>query len=84
MIIEAILQINPKAVVTVRGNDIDTCEIEWHDKNPNNITKSDIKAKIAEMPTDEELVTQKQNDKTSAHSKCKDTRIKRCRNTKNK
>ena len=72
MIIEAILQINPKAVVTVRGNDIDTCEIEWHDKNPNNITKSDIKAKIAEMPTDEELVTQKQNDKTSAHSKLKE------------
>tara|TARA_R100000388_G_C7189038_1_gene132595 strand:+ start:534 stop:785 length:252 start_codon:yes stop_codon:yes gene_type:complete len=71
MIIEAILQLNPKAVVTVRGNDIDTCEIEWHDKNPNNITKSDIKAKIAEMPTDEELVTQKQNDKTSAHNKLK-------------
>ena len=43
MIIEAILQINPKAVVTVRGNDIDTCEIEWHDKNPNNITKSELR-----------------------------------------
>ena len=30
MIIEAILKINPNAVVTVRGTDIDTCEIEWH------------------------------------------------------
>ena len=29
MIIEAILKINPNAVVTVRGDDINTCEIEW-------------------------------------------------------
>ena len=29
MIIEAILKINPNAVVTVRGSDINTCEIEW-------------------------------------------------------
>ena len=31
MIIEAILKINPNAVVTVKGNDIKTCEIEWHE-----------------------------------------------------
>ena len=30
MIIEAILKINPSAKVTVRGDDINTCEIEWH------------------------------------------------------
>ena len=30
MIIEAILKINPNAKVGVRGNDINTCEIEWH------------------------------------------------------
>ena len=30
MIINAILKINPNAVVTVRGSDINTCEIEWH------------------------------------------------------
>jgi hypothetical protein len=30
MIIEAILKINPKAEVVVRGTDINTCEIEWH------------------------------------------------------
>ena len=30
MIIEAILKINPTAKVVVRGSDINTCEIEWH------------------------------------------------------
>ncbi len=30
MIINAILKINPNAVVTVKGSDINTCEIEWH------------------------------------------------------
>jgi hypothetical protein len=29
MIIKAILKINPNAEVVVRGNDINTCEIEW-------------------------------------------------------
>ena len=29
MIIKAILKINPNAVVTVKGSDINTCEIEW-------------------------------------------------------
>jgi hypothetical protein len=29
MILEAILKINPNAVVNVRGSDINTCEIEW-------------------------------------------------------
>lgn len=30
MIIQAILKINPQAQVTVRGSDLNTCEIEWH------------------------------------------------------
>ena len=30
MIIKAIKKINSNAVVTLRGNDINTCEIEWH------------------------------------------------------
>ena len=34
MIIEAILKINPNAIVTVRGADINTCEIEWHQGTP--------------------------------------------------
>ncbi len=30
MIIEAILKINPNAEVSVSGEDINTCEITWH------------------------------------------------------
>jgi len=45
MIIESILKINPNAVVTVKGSDINTCEIEWHnDTTP--ISKADIEAMI--------------------------------------
>ena len=48
MILEAIIKINPDAKAVVRGNDIDTCEIEWHqDTTP--ISKSDIKTKIDEL-----------------------------------
>ena len=47
MIIEAILKINPNAVVTVKGNDIKTCEIEWHE-GTTPISKADIEAKMAE------------------------------------
>ena len=46
MIIEAILKIDPNANVSVNSNNID--EIIWHDGNPNNITKSDIEAKMVE------------------------------------
>jgi len=45
MIIKAIQKINPNAIVTVRGNDIDTCEIEWHE-NTTPISKSEIEAMI--------------------------------------
>jgi len=48
MIINAILKINPNAVVTVRGNDINTCEIEWHN-GTTPIPKADIEAKIIEL-----------------------------------
>ena len=72
MIIEAILKINPNAVVSVSGSDINTCQIIWHDGNPNNITKADIEAKIAEMPTEEEEATQTETDKSSGKQKLKD------------
>jgi hypothetical protein len=36
MIIEAIKKINPNAKVAVRGSDINTCEIEWHEWNNTN------------------------------------------------
>ena len=48
MIIEAITKIKSDAVVSIKGSNIDTCEITWHDGNPTNITKDQIKAKIDE------------------------------------
>ena len=51
MIIEAILKINPNAVVTVRGKDINTCEIEWHN-GTTPIPKADIEAQIPEVEFD--------------------------------
>jgi len=45
MIIESIKKINPTAQVTVRGNDLATCEIEWHN-GTTPISKEDIKAMI--------------------------------------
>ena len=48
MIIEAILKINPNAVVTVTGDNIDTCEIEWHN-GTTPIPKADIEAKMVEV-----------------------------------
>ena len=48
MIIKAILEINPNAVVTVRGAVINTCEIEWHN-GTTPIPKADIEAKMVEV-----------------------------------
>jgi len=47
MICEAILKINPNAKVVVRGNDLNTCTIEWLDGTAE-ISKADIQAKINE------------------------------------
>ena len=68
MIIEAILKINPNAEVVVRGDDINTCEIEWHN-GTTPIPKADIEAKIAELPTAEEEATARENLKASAKAK---------------
>ena len=48
MIGEAILKNKADAQVSVSGMDIDTCTIEWHDGNPTNITKEQIKTKLNE------------------------------------
>ena len=78
MIMKAILKINPNAVVTVRGEDINTCEIEWHEETTP-ISKADIEAKMAELPTEEEEKTtkeeeaaQKETDAASGKQKLKD------------
>jgi len=71
MIINAILKINPNAVVTVRGSDINTCEIEWLE-GTTPISKADIEAKMAELPTEEEEAAQKETDAASGKQKLKD------------
>ena len=52
MICEAILKIKSDAQVSVSGTDIDTCQIIWHDNNPTNITKEQIKVAISELETE--------------------------------
>ena len=51
MIIEAILKINPSAVVSVSGSEINTCTIEWHN-GTTPIPKADIEAKMVEVQAD--------------------------------
>ena len=72
MIVEAILKINPNAKVAIRGEDINTCEIEWHE-NTTPISKEDIQAQI---PTVEAEIEQEKQDainkKTSGKQKLKD------------
>ena len=71
MIIEAILKINPNAEVSVSGEDINTCEITWHN-GTTPISKADIEAKMAELPTVEEEAAQKETDAASGKQKLKD------------
>jgi len=51
MIIEAILKINPNAEVSVRGTDINTCEITWHN-GTTPISKADIEAQFPAVELD--------------------------------
>ena len=51
LITKAILKINPQAEVTVRGTDINTCEIEWHNGTPT-ISKEQILAIIPQVELD--------------------------------
>jgi hypothetical protein len=51
MIIEAILKINPKAQVTVYGDNINTCKINWHN-GTSAIPKEQILAIIPQVELD--------------------------------
>ena len=51
MIQRAILKINPNAVVTVIGTDINTCELEWHN-GTTPISKADIQAQFTAVEFD--------------------------------
>ena len=65
MIAEAILKINPNAEVVVRGNDINTCEIEWHN-GTTPIPKADIEAKMVELQAEYDA-NQYQRDRATAY-----------------
>jgi len=56
MIIYAILKINPNAKVTVVGDDIDTCELKWHD-GTTPISKDEIKNVLSDV-TEEQTILQ--------------------------
>ena len=66
MIEKAILKINPNAEFTVSRDDIN--QITWlNGTTP--ISKADIEAKMAELPTAEEEATARENLKASAKAK---------------
>jgi|11_taG_2_1085331.scaffolds.fasta_scaffold21596_2 TusA-related sulfurtransferase len=67
-IIKAIQKINPNAIVTVSGNDIDTCEIIWQE-NTTPISKKDIKAMLQSVEQD---LIEKETKKASGKQKLKD------------
>ena len=56
MIVEAILKINPNAKVAIRGEDINTCEIEWLE-GTTPISKADIEAQFPAVELDEAMST---------------------------
>ena len=68
-IFEAIKKINSDAEFIIRDASIEG--IEWHN-GTTPISKADIEAKIAELPTAEEEATQKETDKASGKQKLKD------------
>ena len=69
MIEKAILKINSNAKFTLNANDLD--QITWLE-GTTPISKADIEAKMAELPTAEEEATQKETDAASGKQKLKD------------
>ena len=65
MIIEAILKINSDAKVVVRGDDINTCEIEWHN-GTTPIPVADIEAKMTELQAEYDA-NQYQRERATAY-----------------
>ena len=72
MIISAIKKINPNAQVTVRGDNINTCEIEFHNGTAE-ISKADIKAMIPIVEQElQQAETDKETKKASGKQKLRD------------
>ena len=65
MIIEAILKINPNAVVSVIGDNINDCQIEWLE-GTTPISKADIEAKMVEVQAEYDA-NQYQRDRATAY-----------------
>ena len=70
MIIKAILKINPNAEVTVKGTDINTCKITWHN-GTTPISVSDIQAKMVEVQAEYDA-NQYQRDRATAYPSIQD------------
>jgi len=64
-IIKGIKKINPSAEATVRGDDINTCEIKWHN-GTTPIPKADIEAKMVEVQAEYDA-NQYQRDRATAY-----------------
>tara|TARA_R100001440_G_scaffold9562_3_gene17912 strand:+ start:439 stop:738 length:300 start_codon:yes stop_codon:yes gene_type:complete len=71
MIIKAILKINPNAEVSVNGEDINTCEITWHN-GTTPISKADIEAKMVEVQAEYDAEEWKRNRQSEypTHEDC--------------
>jgi hypothetical protein len=70
IILKAIQKINPNAEVVIRGIDINTCEIEWHN-GTTPIPKADIEAKMAEVQSEYDA-NQYQRDRAIAYPSIQD------------
>ena len=70
MIYKAILKINPNAVVSVSGNELDTCTIEWLE-GTTPISKADIEAKMVEVQAEYDA-KQYQRDRATAYPTIQD------------
>ena len=69
-IIKAIRKINPNAEVVIIGEDINTCEIEWHN-GTTPIPKADIEAKMVEVQAEYDA-NQYQRDRATAYPTIQD------------
>ena len=69
-IIKAIRKINPNAEVVIIGEDINTCEIEWHN-GTTPIPKADIEAKMVEVQAEYDA-NQYQRDRATAYPSIQD------------
>ena len=71
MIEKAIKKINPNASFIIRGDDINTCEIEWHN-GTTPISKEDIKVKMDEVQSEYDAEEWKRNrqEEYPSHDDC--------------